>query len=118
MLNVRCLDGADTDQFTLRNSTAPVSSGKKAAQKAITGGPSSTRHKLSNRSPTRKPKSSRGYQVMIVRAGSHEPRIDKQHPRPMPSPAMAAIRVRQSQIGDLPESLRPPIPEASPENRC
>ncbi len=48
---------------------------KKKTLKAITGGPSSTRHKLSDPFPPREPKPSRGYQLLRARAGSHEPRI-------------------------------------------
>ena len=40
----------------------------------------------------------------------------KQHPRPMPAPAMAAIRVRREpKMGDLEVSLSTPAHEASAE---
>jgi len=47
---------------------------------------------------------------------SHE--YCKQHPRPMPSPVMAAIRVRQSRRWVTYESLQLLLRKASPENRC
>ena len=61
MLNVRCLDGVDTEQFKvqeIRRRQSLVE--RRLPQKAITGRPSSARHKLSDPFPTREPKPSRG----------------------------------------------------------
>ena len=98
---------------------APVSSEKKAAQKAITGRPSSARHKLSDPFPTREPKPSRGYQLLRARAGRYEPRILQAAPTSHvqaghgghPCPA-------EPKMGDLTESVLLPLAKASPVNRC
>src|SRR6185295_13273267 len=57
MLNVRCLDGVDTEQFKVKKfDGASLRILARGPLKAITGGPSSTRHKLSDPFLARRPK--------------------------------------------------------------
>src|SRR5262245_14007853 len=92
---------------------------QKAAPKAITGRPSSARHKLSDPFLARRPKPRRRYQLLRARADSHEPRIlqaaSTSHAQSghggHPCPA-------EPKMGDLRKSVQPPFPKASPETRC
>src|SRR4029077_19440980 len=95
---------------------APVSSEKKAAQKAITGRPSSARHKLSDPFPTREPKPSRGYQLLRARAGRYEPRILQAAPTSHVQSGHGGHPCSaEPKMGDLSGSLPPPCGEARPK---
>src|SRR5215813_5828445 len=89
------------------------------APKAITGGPSPTRHKLSDPFPSREPKPSEGYQLLRARADSHEPRILQAAPTShAPSGHGGHPCPAEPKMGDLSQSVPLPLAKASPENRC
>jgi hypothetical protein len=87
--------------------------------KAITGRPSSARHKLSDpfRRASRSPP--RRYQLLRARADSHEPRIlQAALTSHAPSGHGGHPCPAEPKMGDLSKSVLRPLAKASPDNRC
>jgi hypothetical protein len=87
--------------------------------KAITGRPSSARHKLSDPFLRASRSLERRYQLLRARADSHEPRVLQAAPTShAPSGHGGHPCPAEPKMGDLLESVLLPLAKASPQNRC
>src|SRR5689334_15912105 len=87
--------------------------------KAITGRPSSARHKLSDPFLRASRSLLRRYQLLRARADSHEPRILQAAPTShAPSGHGGHPCPAEPKMGDLSERVLLPLAKASPQNPC